>query len=47
MPSEPVVGAAAAHDLLVGWRRSLQDESDKAAVAAPGSDLSTIPGLQR
>jgi uncharacterized membrane protein YvlD (DUF360 family) len=27
MPAEPVVGAAAVHDLLVGWRRSLQGEA--------------------
>jgi hypothetical protein len=44
MPSEPVVGAAAVHDLLVGWRRSLQGKSAKAPVAAPGSDLSASPG---
>jgi len=26
VPAEPIVGAAAVHDLLVGWRRSLQGE---------------------
>ena len=26
MPANPVVGAAAVHDLLLGWRRSLQGE---------------------
>ena len=26
MPADPVVGAAAVHDLLAGWRRSLQHE---------------------
>jgi uncharacterized membrane protein YvlD (DUF360 family) len=40
-PVEPIVGAAAVHDLLVGWRRELRGESPKAsrAVAAglPGS----------
>ena len=32
MPSEPVVGAAAVHDLLLGWRRSLQRQSTTAEV---------------
>ena len=27
MPADPVVGAAAVHDLLLGWRRSLQQAS--------------------
>jgi hypothetical protein len=47
MPSEPVVGAAAVHDLLVGWRRSLQGESAKAAVAQRSSSPSMSPALQR
>jgi hypothetical protein len=33
MPSEPVVGAAAVHDLLLGWRRSLQGQSTTAEAA--------------
>ena len=42
MPSEPVVGAAAVHDVLVGWRRALQDQStqDVSAPATAGSDPS-------
>ncbi len=31
MPSEPIVGAAAVHDLLLGWRRSLQGKSTGSA----------------
>ncbi len=36
MPPEPVVGAVAVHDLLVGWRRALQDHPP-GAVSASGS----------
>ncbi len=36
MPCEPVVGAAAVHDVLVGWRRALQDHSPQSA-SAPGT----------
>lgn len=31
MPREPVVGAVGVHDLLLGWRRSLQGEPEAAA----------------
>ncbi len=34
MPPEPVVGAAAVHDLLAGWRRSLQSEERPGTPAA-------------
>jgi hypothetical protein len=40
MPPEPVVGAVAVHDVLVGWRRALQDQSTQnvSASATAGSD---------
>jgi len=47
MPSEPVVGATAIHDLLVGWRRSLQGEPTTAPFAAPSFDSSATLGVQR
>ncbi len=34
MPPDPVVGAAAVHDLLAGWRRSLQNEERPGTPAA-------------
>jgi hypothetical protein len=42
MPSEPVVGAVAVHDVLVSWRRALQDHSplNVSAPATAGSDPS-------
>jgi uncharacterized membrane protein YvlD (DUF360 family) len=33
-PAEPIVGAAAVHGVLSGWRRQLQDASPREAVAA-------------
>ena len=39
MPANPVVGAAAVHDLLLGWRRSLQGEP-------AGSALGDRPSTQ-
>jgi hypothetical protein len=42
MPSEPVVGAAAVHDVLMSWRRALQDQAPQtvSAPATTGSDPS-------
>ena len=39
MPSEPIVGAAAVHAVLVGWRRALQDDPPQnvSAQASVGS----------
>jgi hypothetical protein len=34
MPDRPIVGAAAVHDLLTGWRRSLQDPDLAVAMGA-------------
>ena len=39
MPAEPVVGAAAVHDVLMGWRRALQDhQPQKLTVSAAADD---------
>jgi hypothetical protein len=40
MPAEPVRGAAAVHDVLMGWRRSLQGSQalPAAPAAVPGTD---------
>ena len=40
MPAEPIVGAAAVHDLLAGWRRSLQS-GDR--LGTPPADSSGAP----
>jgi uncharacterized membrane protein YvlD (DUF360 family) len=40
MPDHPIVGAAAVHDLLVGWRRSLQEPASPDARIGIG----TAPG---
>ena len=38
MPDEPIIGAAAVHRLLAGWRRELQDDHpDRAMVTAAGA----------
>ena len=54
MPSRPIVGAAAVHDVLVGWRRSLQGEPGSgkppgwAGAAGGGDDPgSASPGRHR
>ncbi len=39
MPAKPVVGAAAVHDLLAGWRRSLQNQERPGTPAAPQAGL--------
>ena len=36
MPGGPIVGAAAVHDLLVGWRRSLQQGRERTGTLARG-----------
>ena len=39
MPADPVVGAAAVHDVLLGWRRLLQGSSTAGALgAAPAAN---------
>jgi uncharacterized membrane protein YvlD (DUF360 family) len=40
MPGQPVVGAAAVHDLLLSWRRSLQDAEQP---GTPPADSSSAP----
>jgi len=40
MSAQPVVGAAAVHDLLLGWRRSLQDEGEE-RLGTPPADSSS------
>jgi uncharacterized membrane protein YvlD (DUF360 family) len=40
MPAQPVVGAAAVHDLLLGWRRSLQNDD------RPGTPPADSPSAQ-
>jgi uncharacterized membrane protein YvlD (DUF360 family) len=39
IPSEPIVGAAAVHDVLMGWRRLLEEEP------RPGSAAETVTAL--
>ena len=39
MPTQPIVGAAAVHELLRGWRWSLQGE----AIGAPPALRATTP----
>ena len=45
MPAEPVVGAAAVHDLLMSWRRALHDGelASASAPALPEAPASTPP----
>jgi uncharacterized membrane protein YvlD (DUF360 family) len=38
MPEHPIVGAAAVHDLLSGWRRALQGDADSAQSALSAAD---------
>ncbi|HEX4008481.1 MAG TPA: phage holin family protein [Solirubrobacteraceae bacterium] len=40
IPSEPIVGAAHVHELLIGWRRLLEDTSRRTATDEPVSALS-------
>jgi hypothetical protein len=35
IPSEPIVGAARVHEVLIGWRRLLQDDQDDVPVLIP------------
>jgi hypothetical protein len=44
MPSEPAVGAAAVHEILVGWRQSLLGESATPAVVGARSDQAVVDG---
>jgi hypothetical protein len=37
MPAKPVVGAAAVHDVLLGWRRSLQEGENRPGTPPPDS----------
>ena len=43
MPEEPIVGAAAVHDLLAGWRRSLQGAERTGTPAADSSGAQSPP----
>jgi uncharacterized membrane protein YvlD (DUF360 family) len=43
MPSEPVVGAAAVHDVLMGWRRSLQEPRRPPAAQIAGPVVPARP----
>jgi hypothetical protein len=48
MPSDPVVGAAAVHDLLAGWRRSLQQGRAQAGtLPADSSDAESPPAASQ
>jgi uncharacterized membrane protein YvlD (DUF360 family) len=40
LPDDPVIGAAAVHGLLSGWRRVLQPAAEPVPVAPPVADLS-------
>ena len=35
LPDEPILGAAAVHAVLLGWRRSLQDPVEAPSPSAP------------
>jgi hypothetical protein len=43
MPAEPVIGAGAVHDLLSGWRRSLQNEERPGTPPADSSSAESPP----
>jgi hypothetical protein len=43
MPARPVVGAAAVHDLLTGWRRSLQNDERRGTPPADSSSAQSPP----
>jgi uncharacterized membrane protein YvlD (DUF360 family) len=43
MPADPIVGAAAVHDLLAGWRRSLQGPDRTGTLPANSSDAQSPP----
>ena len=43
MPTQPVVGAAAVHDLLLAWRRSLQNEERPGTPLADSSNAQSPP----
>jgi uncharacterized membrane protein YvlD (DUF360 family) len=45
MPAEPVVGAAAVHELLAGWRGLLQPDADAGAAVADGLRAEGDAGL--
>jgi hypothetical protein len=47
MPDEPVVGAASVHDVLTGWRRSLQDEIRPGTPPADSSSPQSPPAASR
>ena len=46
-PAEPILGAAAVHAVLAGWRRTLQGDGDRpgrpAPVASAATDQGTLP----
>ena len=47
MPEAPVVGAAAVHGLLAGWRRELQGGNGVAAASANGAGVARLSGEPR
>jgi hypothetical protein len=47
LPDEPVIGAAAVHGLLSGWRRVLQPAAEPVPVAPPVADLSAARASAR
>ena len=47
MPDAPIVGAAAVHELLAGWRRQLQGGDGAVAAGANGAGDVGLPGEPR
>src|SRR5690242_3939503 len=43
LPGEPLIGAAAVHELLVGWRRELQAPAELAAATARATGAAPAP----
>jgi hypothetical protein len=47
LPDRPIIGAAAVHDVLRGWRQLLQPEAEPVPVAEPVADLSSARASAR
>jgi hypothetical protein len=47
LPDQPIIGAAAVHGVLSGWRRVLQPDPDFGAATAPPADLSAARASAR
>jgi hypothetical protein len=46
VPAEPLIGAAAIHDLLAGWRRALQPDAEPAELQAGRSRAGGLRAIQ-